>query len=128
MLRRAARQVTQDYDIALRPTGLKLSQYSVLVNVERLGGQTITQLAARMMLDRTTLTRNLRPMAKAGWIRLESAGDRRATAVYLTLKGARLVESARPLWRKAEDSFRARLGTARLEVLNELIGTAIGGK
>lgn len=125
MLRRAARAVTQDYDLALRPAGLKLSQYSVLANVARQGGQTITQLAARMALDRTTLTRNLRPMVKSGWIRLAAGGDRRAQAVHLTAQGAAILKHARPMWRRAERDFRERMGAQRMEDLKDLLGATL---
>ena len=124
MLRRSARRVSQAYDRALKPAGLKLSQYSVLANVARAEGVTITQLAARMGLDRTTLTRNLRPMISTGWIRLKAARDRRAQAVHLTASGTAMLERARPLWREAERSFAKRLGPERLDALRALLDEA----
>ena len=69
-LRRTARRLTRAYDRALRPSGLRLTQYSVLANVTRAGGLSITELAERLAMDRTTLTRNLRPLEAAGWVRV----------------------------------------------------------
>ena len=70
-LRRTARRLTQAYDKALRPSGLRLTQYSVIANVVRANGLSVTDLAARLSMDRTTLTRNLRPLEAAGFIRIE---------------------------------------------------------
>ncbi|MDH3474180.1 MAG: MarR family transcriptional regulator, partial [Rhodospirillales bacterium] len=66
MLRRTARRLTQAYDQALRPSGLRLTQFSVLANLTRSGGLSITDLAELLAMERTTLTRNLRPLERAG--------------------------------------------------------------
>ena len=121
MVRRAARQLTRDYDRVLKPAGLKLTQYSVLANLVRSGGLSITALAERLAMDRTTLTRNLRPLEKAGWIAIRSGPDRRRRAVDITDHGRRIYERALPLWRRAERAFRRTMGQAESAELRRLV-------
>jgi len=125
MLRRTARRVTQAYDSALRPAGLKLTQYSVLANVARDGGLSITELAERLASDRTTLTRNLRPMERAGWISVEAGVDRRCRAVRITKAGHRIFEQALPLWQEAERQFRRKMGRETAGDLRRLLDEAM---
>ncbi|HEX6142489.1 MAG TPA: MarR family winged helix-turn-helix transcriptional regulator [Geminicoccaceae bacterium] len=124
MLRRTARRVTQAYDAALRPAGLRLTQYSILANLDRAPGSTITGLAERLVMDRTTLTRNLRPLERAGWVARGPGADPRARTLALTAAGRATVERARPLWQAAERSFRARLGPERAGALRDLLDEA----
>lgn len=109
-LRRATRRLCQFYDDALRTTGLKLTQYSVLVTLAQAEDPSITDLADRLMMDRTTLTRNLRPLQNAGWVRLTRGGDARSRAIELTPAGREVLDRAAPVWREAELAVRARLG------------------
>ena len=124
MLRRASRRLTQAYDQVLKPTGLKLTQYSVLANVAGAEGRSITALALLLAMDRTTLTRNLRPLEGAGLIRIASGPDRRSRAVEITSAGRQMLEKARPLWRAAERSFRRRMGRKKAESLRCLLDAA----
>ncbi|NNG03555.1 MAG: MarR family transcriptional regulator [Inquilinus sp.] len=124
-VRRAARGLTRDYDRALKPAGLKLTQYSVLANLVRAGGLTITELAERLAMDRTTLTRNLRPLERQGWIALAAGPDRRCRKVMATAKGRRRYEAALPLWREAERAFRSRMGEQEAAALHRLLGEAL---
>ncbi len=110
MLRRTARRVTRIYDRALRPAGVRLTQYSVLANVARSGGLSITELATRLEMERTTLTRNLRPLVRAGWVIVARGSDRRQRSVGLTQAGRQVYETARPLWEAAEARLRENLG------------------
>lgn len=115
VLRRTARRVTRLYDEALRPSGLRLTQYSVLANVERAnageaGPPTVTELADRLEMERTTLTRNLKPLAKAGLLRIAPGPDQRSRAVEITEQGRAAVARARPLWQEAERRFRRTVG------------------
>ena len=120
MLRRTARRVTRTYDRALRPCGLRLNQFSILANVARDGGLSISALAGVLEMERTTLTRNLRPLVRSGWVLIASSKDRRRRSVGLTQSGRALYERAVPLWREAERQLREGLGgdeTARLHDL-----------
>lgn len=121
VLRRATRRVTQLYDRALAPAGLRLTQYSVLANVIRAGGPTVTDLADRLIMDRTTLTRTLRPLERSGWIRVAKGPDRRSRAVQVTDAGRRRYEAAVPLWLEAERALRRSMGEDRADALRRLL-------
>src|SRR5262245_42257822 len=118
--RRAARALTNLYDELLRPLGIEVSQLNVLVAVAHFGeaGVTVGRLADVVGLDRTTLTRNLGPLEKAGWIRVaRSPTDARSRIVLLTRSGERVIEAAHPLWQTAQERVRDRVGKARVEAL-----------
>ncbi len=110
MLRRTARRVTRIYDRALRPAGVRLTQYSVLANVAHTGGLSISELAERLEMERTTLTRNLRPLVRAGWVIVARGNDRRQRSVGLTQAGRQVYAAAYPLWQAAEQHLREALG------------------
>jgi DNA-binding MarR family transcriptional regulator len=117
-LRRATRRVTQIYDAHMKPAGLRITQFSLLAQLAGADPRSpvsITVLARRLGLDRSTLGRNLRPLLKAGLIVMEGGADRRAHALSLTDAGRRLYEKAVPLWREAQRHVSERLGreTAR---------------
>jgi DNA-binding MarR family transcriptional regulator len=124
MLRRTARRVTRIYDRALRPAGVRLTQYSVLANVARTGGLSISQLAGCLEMERTTLTRNLRPLVRAGWVIVARGNDRRQRSVGLTQAGRQVYEEAYPLWQAAERHLREELGDAA-EALRGLLDATL---
>ena len=123
-LRRASRRLTQFYDDAMKPTGLRLTQYSVLNALAQAEDPSITDLAETLMMDRTTLTRNLRPLELAGWVRLGPGADARSRAVTLSEDGRRVLEAARPVWRQAEIAVRERLGSDGGRALRRLLAEA----
>lgn len=127
VLRRAARRVTQSYDKALKPAGLRLTQYSVLANLSRHEGLSITELAERLAMDRTTLTRNLRPMEREGWITRAAGADKRSRAVGITASGRALFERAFPLWQEAERGFRRKMGRDTVAELRQLLDAVVAG-
>lgn len=87
-VRAAARHVTQFYDQLLAPTGLRTTQFSILAKLNRHGPLTIKALAEDMVMDRTTLSRNMLPLERDGLIRIEpTASDRRAKELHLTNAG-----------------------------------------
>ena len=112
-LRKATRAVTQFYDAALQPSGLKSTQYSLLSTVETQGPIVMGDLAEVLVMDRTTLTRNLKPLEAQGLIRIEPGKDRRARIISLSAKGRKVVTRARPLWRQAQSEIVGRLGETR---------------
>lgn len=124
-LRRTARRVTQLYDEALRPCGLRLTQYAVLSSVEQADGPTITELAEQLQMERTTLTRNLKPLAKAGLLRIAAGPDQRSRAVGITPEGRAALARARPLWREAERGFRRSVGLERSQALRGLLDSVV---
>ena len=109
-VRGAARRVTQIYGKHLAPTGLKISQFSLLGFVTAEGPVSIGRLADLLTTDRTTLTRNLRPLLAAGLIERAASGDKRRHELVATATGRALLKRALPLWAAAEHDVRAAMG------------------
>ncbi|HWJ36899.1 MAG TPA: MarR family winged helix-turn-helix transcriptional regulator [Steroidobacteraceae bacterium] len=113
-LRKASRRISQFYDMALAPAGIKATQYSILSELERgsaAGTVTMRELAAAMVMDRSTLGHNLRPLERDQLVVMRLArDDRRKRYVELTQKGRTLLPRARRLWRRAEGRFEAIFG------------------
>src|ERR1700742_4252864 len=105
----AARAITRAYDKALRPTGLRSTQFTVLVAASMADGIPLGHLAVILGLERTTLTRNLSALKKQGLIRLVRV-DGRTRKVVLSPVGAECLEKALPLWDRAQRTLRASLG------------------
>ena len=108
-LRRAARAVTQAYEVALKHTGLRATQFTLLQALERTGTTPQMALGELLALDPTTLSRTLRPLARAGWIRAGAGPDRREVRWTLTAAGRRRLGRANPAWQRAQARLRARL-------------------
>ena len=122
-VQRAARAVARRYDEALRPLGLTSGQFSILSSLLRESAEPIGALAALLGQERTTLTRNLRPLEAAGWVEtMPDAKDARVRRVGLTEKGRELVRAAIPVWRAAQRDSSARLGEAGWDALRPLLG------
>lgn len=117
-VRKTARVVTQLYDEVLRPTGLRITQFTLLVAAGGLGPVTVTRLAKMGAMDRTTLTRNLRPLEEQGLIHVESGEDRRERQVTLTSRGRRALAEAFPLWDEAQAKIVKGFGQERLQHLH----------
>ncbi len=109
-VRMAARAVTRAYDETLRPTGLRASQLSVLVAVGTGEAPSIAALAQVLGMDRSTLTRNLGPLEKEGLVKVGLEGWRRSRSLEITKKGQSRLREALPLWQKAQDMLKGRLG------------------
>ena len=123
-LRSLARRVTQLYDQALAPSGLKVTQYSVIGHARRRDGvaaPTVSELAQALVTDRTTLTRNLKPLVDAGFLKIGSGADARSKAVCVTPKGEAVYQSARPMWRLAQSRMRELAGAEQLASLHGMI-------
>ena len=110
-IRGAARRVTQIYSRHLAPTGLKISQFSLLGFVAAEGPISIGRLSDLLATDRTTLTRNLRPLLQGGLVERATSGDRRRHELLATPDGRALFKRALPLWGTAEQEVRAAMGT-----------------
>jgi DNA-binding MarR family transcriptional regulator len=130
-LRRAGRQVTQLYDQALEPAGLTIGQFGLLAylataGASESGGIAIGTLARARGMDPTTLTRNLKPLATAGWIEdARDPSDRRVRAVAITPSGRKKFLAAAPLWQSAETQMERLLGPETLASLNALLEVSI---
>jgi DNA-binding MarR family transcriptional regulator len=113
-MRRAARAVTRHYQRHLRGTGLRGSQFSMLVALINGGPVPIGRLASRLGLERTTLTRNLRPLEKQRWVKISGDEDGRVRFVAITAKGRAAAAAALPAWRAAQASVGPKLKELRL--------------
>ena len=102
-------------------TGLRITQYSILANLDRLKSLSITELANVMVIDRTTLTRNLRPLQRDGLVALSDGPDKRSRALTLTDEGRERLKTARPLWRKTERKVRQGIDSEDLAQLRQLL-------
>jgi DNA-binding MarR family transcriptional regulator len=122
-LRRAARAVTRLYEEALRETGLRATQFTLLQALELSGSSPQARLGELLALDPTTLTRTLRPLARAGWIRAAAGRDRREVRWALTPAGRRRIARAQPAWERAQSRLRARLQPEHWRVLVEDLAT-----
>ena len=109
-VRSAARRVTQIYSRHLGPTGLKISQFSLLGFVVSEGPVSIGRLSDLLATDRTTLTRNLRPLLQDGLVERAASGDRRRHELVATPAGRALFKQALPLWAEAEQEVRDAMG------------------
>ena len=121
-LRRAARALTQLYDDAMIPAGLRVTQFSLLRTLAASGPSRISALAARQLLDRTALSRNLDPLLARGLAEAVRGRDARTREVAITTLGRRELRSAEPHWRRAQASVRKRLGSERLRLLIDTLG------
>ena len=109
-MRQASRKITRMYDEMLRPAGIKATQFNVLAIVALEDEATLTELAETLGMDRTTLSRNLRPLERDGLVEVSAEGYRRARSANITNKGVAVMEKALPLWRSAQKSLKRRLG------------------
>ena len=125
-LRQAARVVTQLYDQHLAASGLRTTQYSILAKLNRLGPMTINSLAAELVMDRTTLGRNILPLERDGLIRVrQNAADARSRDLELTTKGATRLRAARAGWLEAQKHFDAAFGGANAAEMRALLKSVV---
>jgi DNA-binding MarR family transcriptional regulator len=121
-LRKAARRVTQIYDHHLEPTGLTITQYGVLASLVAAGRIAIGALAEQLLMDPTTLTRNLQPLHRQGLVVIEpDRRDRRVRWVSVSTAGRDAFESARPAWREAQNHVRKLIGDDETAALHDTL-------
>jgi DNA-binding MarR family transcriptional regulator len=121
-LRMASRRITQYYDERLVVSGLRVMQYSILAVVSRNDGASIGELAVALLLDRTVMGKNLKPLERDGLIAISrSSADGRSRAVHLTAAGRAALSLAQPLWKKAQREFEASYGGERVHALKGLL-------
>jgi DNA-binding MarR family transcriptional regulator len=113
-VRQAARHITQFYDHFLAPSGLRTTQFSILANLRRLGPTTINALAAVMVMDRTTLGRNILPLERDGLIAIEQGSrDRRSKELRVTAAGEARFRAGMKGWVQAQRQFENAFGAKR---------------
>ena len=120
-VRRTDRVLTQFYDEILAPSGLYITQFTLLATLSQAAPVTINRLAEIMDMDRTTLSRNLEVLAKQHMVRIEEGEDRRTRQVHLTQEGEQALKRALPLWQEAQVRIEHALGRERFDgLLTEL--------
>jgi len=128
-VRQAARQVAQLYDRHLAPTGLRISQFGILKNLQHNGPQSIQCLAANLVMDRTTLGRGIRPLERDGLIEIGEGPDGRTKSLKLTPAGRKKLTQGMPYWEAAQKEFETAFGAEQSAdlraTLNKLV-TVIG--
>ena len=120
-LRQLSRRVSQHFDHVVGTAGLKTTQYSLLTHVMRLEPARPMDLAAEMEMDASTLTRNLQPLVKQGWLAIGPGDDGRSRLVTLTDAGREKRAEAQREWKRAQVTFNDQMGEARVARLHELI-------
>lgn len=124
-LRKATRVLTQVFDEQMKPSGLLITQFTILVAIARVGSGTINDLADRLVMDRTTLTRNLKPLEREGLITIQPGEDRRLRIISLTLKGHNALATALPLWEQAQASVIDGLGEQQWSLLLKALSDTV---
>lgn len=117
-MRKVMRAVTQYYDRYLESSGIRSTQFTLLVALASTSAKTLTEIAENLVMDRTTLTRNLKPLANMELITIVHTSDKRSKAYTLTEKGKLLVQTCVPLWQEAQNSVIHGIGS---ENYNEIV-------
>jgi len=123
-LRKLTRRLTRIYDAHLAAQAIKVTQYSLLANAAR-GERTLTEFAAELEMDRSTLSRNLAPLAAQGWVSVSVGADPRSRSIGVTAAGRRKLKAVLPLWRKAQCEIESTLGAAGVGELHRKIERAL---
>lgn len=116
-LRKLGRLLSQRYDAALAPAGINVNQFSILRRADRTVN-TIGKLAQELGMDRTTLTRDLKHLVDARWVRLAIGEDSRQKRVVVTVAGKRVIARALPLWQATQDAVESGIGSNALSHLH----------
>lgn len=124
-LRQLMRRVAQHYEMAMVPSGLKATQYSLLSHVLKLGPLRLGDLAQALWMQPSTLTRNLRPLLDAGWVVMEQGADARSRTVRITDAGRAKRQEAQRCWKTAQLALNQSLGVERVLALHALVDDSL---
>ena len=116
-LRRIAQKITDLYDIALKPAGITVNQYSLLVNISRIEGCGTGELAEHVKLEKSTLVRTIQPLLRNELIIDKASGEKRRRRLYLTPAGEDVLRVAFPLWNKVQEKAVTKLNTKHGELM-----------
>ena len=123
-LRKLTRRLTRIYDAHLAAQAIKVTQYSLLANAAR-RDRTVSEFAAELEMDRSTLSRNLAPLAAQGWVSISIGADQRSRSISVTAAGRRKLKAALPLWRAAQRQVESTLGNDFVGELHREIDHAL---
>ena len=115
-LRKASRAVTQLYEEIMKPSGILPTQFALMATTRSMGPVSISRMAKELVMDRTTLTRNLKPLEREGLLIVVSVkDDQRSREVSITSKGLKQLEQTIPFWQEAQNLTEKALSTSRLD-------------
>jgi DNA-binding MarR family transcriptional regulator len=123
--RKASRAITQLFDQTLEPSGLRSTQLAILLEIGVAEIATVPQLARRLVMDRSTLQRNIQPLIKRQLIKVRPGKARRARELTLTSRGRKAVDEAVPLWQEAQSAFVKRMGDDHWGSLRKSLSAAV---
>lgn len=121
-LRRANKAVTDYYDDRLRRCGVTINQFALMRNLEMLDNPSVSELAQKMRLERSTLVRTLRPLTDFGLIEDGAAAGARNRRLRLTKRGRKVLRTGAALWEAAQRGFEEKLGAENLAAWHSLLG------
>jgi DNA-binding MarR family transcriptional regulator len=124
-IRQAARHVTQFYDRYMAREGLRATQYSILAKLQRLGPLSINELAAMMVMDRTTMGRAIRPLERDKLVAIDPGRDARMRLVRLTAAGTKRFAAASKRWREAQAAFEKAYGSSDAAALRDALSRVV---
>jgi DNA-binding MarR family transcriptional regulator len=124
-LRQATRAITQHYDEAIAGSGIRSTQFTLLIALAQAPLVPLSKLADVLVMDRTTLTRNLTPLVREGLAEEHPAEDRRVRGFALTARGKKVLEQAMPGWRKAQAGMLRALSSEDVQHLDRILKTAV---
>lgn len=122
----ASRSMTRHYDDALRPLGLTITQFTLLISIGYMQPESITEIATALNIDRTSLTRNLKPLEAAGYVTRGHEGSQRRRRIELTAAGKQIVSKAYPLWQAAQRQVEAAFGPGDFKDAMATLATLVG--
>lgn len=122
-LRKAYRKATSRYDDLLAPLGINIGQFSLLRNIRRMAPVSLTDLGARVELDRSTVGRNSKVLERMGLIATVPGKDKREAMLAITEDGQKILDAGAALWDQAQREFEARLGPQNMKVLADLLSS-----
>lgn len=121
LLRKASRKVSSYYDEALAPLGVNIGQFSLLRNINRMAPVSLTDLASRVELDRSTVGRNTKVLQRMGMVAIGHGEDQREAVLTVTEVGRAILAQGAPLWDGVQEDIEARLGPDKTRQLQELL-------
>ncbi|HEY8609048.1 MAG TPA: MarR family transcriptional regulator [Noviherbaspirillum sp.] len=120
-IRQASRIVTQMYDRALKPSGLKITQFGILRLLSARPGLTTGEIAEMLAMDSTTLTRTLKIIQEGGWIAVSRGDDRRERHWHVTAAGQERLQQALPMWKDAQQAFADMMQDVDMDTLTRTV-------
>jgi DNA-binding MarR family transcriptional regulator len=123
LLRKAYRKASSRYDDLLAPLSINIGQFSLLRSIRRMAPVSLTDLGARVELDRSTVGRNSKVLERMGLIATVPGKDKREAMLTITEKGHDILSAGAPLWDQAQEEFETRLGPGNMKVLNDLLSS-----